>query len=259
MSDQKTNFNSWEFNNIEMNPEQMNDIRKIFLNESLKFSKLEDFLLYEYREAWNHYRHLEKIRDSYINYFFTIAIGYIGFLGLVLNNISEKIDSKYFVDILTELVSSEINLIILYTPSFLVFLILASFLVNIIRSGFLLAFYSNLFCNKIRFIIYGDNFEKINQAFWVRKDQNFLKISKAIKKSLPGAYGIQNLTEFYYSSLLISIYISQFYLFILSLISVPIRIIISIIIFLMLVVESYILFSWLHVIQEAKDIDYVKN
>jgi hypothetical protein len=27
----------------------------------------------------------------------------------------------------------------------------------------------------------------------------------------------------------------------------------------MLVVESYILFSWLHVIQEAKDIDYVKN
>jgi hypothetical protein len=255
----------------DINSEQQNEIsaiREIFINESKeskKFSKFEDFLLYEYREAWNHYRHLEKIRDSYINYFFTIAIGYIGFLGLVLNDISQKIDSKHcadskhFANILIELVSSETELIILYTPSFLVFLILASFLVNIIRSGFLLAFYSNLFSNKIRFIIYGDNFEKINQVFWVRNDQHFLKVSNAIKGLLPRTYGIQNLTEFYYSSLLVFIYISQFYLFILSLVLVPVRMIISFVILLMLVIESYILFSWFHVIQQVKDINYVKQ
>lgn len=41
-------------------------------------------LIEEYREAWAHYRHLETKRSTYLGFFFTFAVGVLGFIFTML-------------------------------------------------------------------------------------------------------------------------------------------------------------------------------
>ena len=42
-----------------------------------------ELLIEEYRQAWSHYRHLEGVRERYLNFFFTLLLAVLG-LGVTL-------------------------------------------------------------------------------------------------------------------------------------------------------------------------------
>ena len=60
-----------------------------------------DYFLEEFKESYEHYRHLEKLRSGHITFFFTLVAGFFGFLGFLLKNGSPVSDWTMFVGGLT--------------------------------------------------------------------------------------------------------------------------------------------------------------
>src|SRR5689334_19743569 len=42
--------------------------------------RIQEMLLEEYRQAWDHYRHVENERNQHVNYFFSVTLATVGFI-----------------------------------------------------------------------------------------------------------------------------------------------------------------------------------
>ncbi len=62
-------------------------------NSDRSQQRLEELLLQEFQQAWNHYRHLENERAWSLGFMFTITIASIGWIGKILSDPALK-DSK---------------------------------------------------------------------------------------------------------------------------------------------------------------------
>ncbi|MDY0279166.1 MAG: hypothetical protein RBR35_01235 [Salinivirgaceae bacterium] len=100
-----------------------------------------------YRQAWEHYRHIENSRSQYMNFFFTALFAFSGVI-LAFNNI-EKIDFK----------GKEISYGVLLLYLFNVFTLYIY--INIVRIGWVLDGYTKVM-NDIKAKLFNNNSDYVN-------------------------------------------------------------------------------------------------
>jgi hypothetical protein len=60
-----------------------------------------EFFREEFKESYEHYRHLEKQRSGHLAFFFTILSGFFGFLGYLFKDVSSVINWTIFISGMT--------------------------------------------------------------------------------------------------------------------------------------------------------------
>src|SRR5262245_6145762 len=89
-----------------------------------------DLLMEEFKQAWEHYRHLEKARTQYINFFLTAALASAGFITSLFKNLKPESVEKALIGAL--IVIWVFNLLLLFVY------------VNVKKIGFVLKYYEEV-------------------------------------------------------------------------------------------------------------------
>lgn len=135
-------------------------------------SKKEELFTSELNQAWDHYRHLEETRTKFLNFFFTMFLGSVGFLITLFNQYGSENTYKFYLSL-----SLFVSLI------FIISIIIFS---TITRIGYVLKAYELIF-KKTREHYYGK--ESGALKLWsIRKN-----IPKSVSK---GLFSVQNSSKF---------------------------------------------------------------
>ena len=126
-----------------------------------------DVLLEEFRNSFQHYRHLENTRSKYMNFFFSILFSILGVYTAIFNLSDSQISEKKII----------ISLIV----GFLLILFTLYILINITRIGQVLYAYEQILYN-LRLLLYEGNIpEKLIVRNFLKKDRKgyFVRIQNS--------------------------------------------------------------------------------